>query len=79
MSGTSARAAQTQSKQIKPIEAIYVFHVGDTEVASVRQLAETARNKTTYVAREIGMVIHSFQPRGPDPGRQEERRGATRA
>ena len=32
MSGTSARMAQAKTKSIKPIEAVYLFHVGD-EVA----------------------------------------------
>ena len=44
---------------VKSVEAIYVFHVGDEEAASMRQQPAIVRTTTMRVAQDIDMKICS--------------------
>ena len=59
MSGMAARKKQVQINMVKAVEAVYVFHVGDWDTRSTRQLAETVRNKTTQIALDADMKFTS--------------------
>ena len=59
MSGMAARKKKVQVNMIKAIEAVYIFHVGDWDSASTRQLAETIRIRTTQIATNTDMKFSS--------------------